>query len=86
MFECSRYRDKQLLTLTSDHYEGGTTDQTTLVVKNASRHDQGVYDCGLENDVGSQNSSNSIYVNIYCESSMLAQTPSPHYVFSVLTL
>ncbi|XP_049814950.1 hemicentin-1 isoform X1 [Schistocerca nitens] len=59
------YRDKQLVVLNADHYEGGTTDQTTLLIKNATRFDQGVYECGLENDVGAENSTNSVNVSVY---------------------
>jgi hypothetical protein len=55
------------LTLTPDHYEGGTIDQPTLMIKNSTRHDQGVYTCELGNKVGTQESNNAVYVAVYCE-------------------
>lgn len=58
-------RDGEKLTLTPDHYEGGTIDQPTLMIKNSTRHDQGVYTCELRNKVGSQESNSAVYVAIY---------------------
>jgi len=61
-----RLRDDTELELDPDHFEDGTTEQPTLRIKNATRYDQGVYICILENDVGSAQSDNAIYVNISC--------------------
>ncbi|XP_075211633.1 neuromusculin isoform X7 [Lycorma delicatula] len=58
-------RDEQELELNPDHYEGGTTDQTTLLIKNSTRHDHGVYRCELENSVGASPSTNSVFVNVH---------------------
>ncbi|XP_021920979.1 uncharacterized protein LOC110830403 [Zootermopsis nevadensis] len=58
-------RDGEKLTLTPDHYEGGTIDQPTLVIKNSTRHDQGAYTCELRNKVGSQESNSAVYVAVY---------------------
>jgi len=66
-FFLCRLRDGEKLTLTPDHYEGGTIDQTTLMIKNSTRHDQGVYTCELRNKVGSQESNNAVYVSVYCK-------------------
>jgi len=65
-FVC-RLRDGEKLTLTPDRYEGGTIDQPTLMIKNSTRHDQGVYTCELRNKVGSQESNNAVYVSVYCK-------------------
>ncbi|KAF4519677.1 hypothetical protein B566_EDAN003927, partial [Ephemera danica] len=48
-----------------DHFEGGTPNQTALLIKNATRHDQGAYSCVLENSVGRSESPNLAYVAIY---------------------
>ncbi|CAB3363001.1 Hypothetical predicted protein [Cloeon dipterum] len=48
-----------------EHYEGGTPLQPTLLIKNATRHDQGTYSCVLENAVGKTESQNVAYVAIY---------------------
>jgi hypothetical protein len=66
-FCLSRLRDGEKLTLTPDHYEGGTIDQPTLMIKNSTRHDQGAYTCELRNKVGSQESNSAVYVAIYCK-------------------
>lgn len=63
-----RRRDGEVVLLDrKDHYEGGTVDQTTLLIKNSTRHDHGMYTCELENSVGKGNSSNGVYVNIQCK-------------------
>ena len=63
-----RRRDGEPIVLErKEHYEGGTPDQTTLLIKNSTRHDHGLYTCELENSVGKGNSSNGVYVNIQCE-------------------
>ncbi|XP_059487909.1 uncharacterized protein LOC132203822 isoform X10 [Neocloeon triangulifer] len=52
------------------HYEGGTPLQTTLLIKNATRVDQGTYSCVLENAVGKAESQNVAYVAIYYKPSV----------------
>lgn len=62
-----RQRDGKNLTLSEDRYEGGTTELTSLLVKNASAIDIGKYACILENDFGSSNSPDAIDVNVLCK-------------------
>lgn len=66
-FIFNRLRDEKEVNVASDHYEGGTTSQPTLLIKNSTRDDQGVYACILGNEVGETRSSNAVYVNITCE-------------------
>lgn len=53
--------------LDPEHYDDGTIEQPTLRIKNATRFDQGVYICILQNNVGAAQSENDIYVNITCK-------------------
>lgn len=69
LFVFCRLRDDIELELDPEHFEDGTTEQPALRIKNATRYDQGVYICILENDVGFAQSDNTIYVNISCKSS-----------------
>ncbi|CAB3242555.1 unnamed protein product [Arctia plantaginis] len=46
------------------HYEGGTTDQHSLIILNANGGDMGNYTCVLGNDVGNGTSEESIDVNV----------------------
>ena len=48
----------------TERYENGTIEQPKLTIRDSMRDDQGVYTCVCENDVGSSESTNSIYVNI----------------------
>jgi hypothetical protein len=48
-------------------YEGGSSEQTALLVKNATRHDIGFYTCELSNSIGSDLSDNSIDVDVQCK-------------------
>ncbi|XP_023246410.1 hemicentin-1 [Copidosoma floridanum] len=57
-------RDGKNLTLNEEHYEGGTSELTSLLVKNASASDIGSYACILENDFGSSKSSEPIDVTV----------------------
>ncbi|XP_069698096.1 hemicentin-2 isoform X4 [Periplaneta americana] len=72
-------RDGEKVILTPDHYEGGTIDQPTLMIKNSTRHDQGVYTCVLENKVGSQESNNVVYVAVYFKPivKLMMEPPTP---------
>ncbi|KOC69623.1 Hemicentin-1 [Habropoda laboriosa] len=58
------YRDEEELVLTKDHYEGGTTEQTDLSVKNATPSDMGSYKCILENNVGASTSEDVVEVSV----------------------
>ncbi|XP_063981211.1 hemicentin-1 isoform X2 [Diachasmimorpha longicaudata] len=58
------YRDNQELDLTSDHYEGGLTDQPSLTVKMSNSSDMGTYKCVLTNSVGNSSDDSSIDVSI----------------------
>ncbi|XP_011314912.1 hemicentin-1 isoform X1 [Fopius arisanus] len=58
------YREGQELELSSDHYEGGSTDQPSLTVKNSNSTDMGTYKCILTNSVGNSSNDSSIDVSI----------------------
>nr|XP_018907404.1 PREDICTED: hemicentin-1-like isoform X4 [Bemisia tabaci] len=58
------FRNDQEVDINSDHYEGGSVDQPTLLIKNSTRHDHGIYTCVLENEVGVSESINAINVSI----------------------
>lgn len=60
----SRLRDGVQVELDSERFVDGTPEHPNLLIRNSSRYDQGVYTCICENEVGSSESSNSIYVNI----------------------
>lgn len=49
------------------HYEGGTTDQHSLIILDANGGDMGNYTCVLGNDVGNGTSEESIDVNVMCK-------------------
>ncbi|KAK6619008.1 hypothetical protein RUM44_003390 [Polyplax serrata] len=59
-----RLRDGVQVELDSERFVDGTPEHPNLLIRNSSRYDQGVYTCICENEVGSSESSNSIYVNI----------------------
>lgn len=50
-----------------ERLEGGNSEQTALLVKNASRHDIGVYTCELANAIGNDTSDTDIDVDVLCE-------------------
>lgn len=50
-----------------DRLEGGNSEQTALLVKNASRHDLGIYTCELANAIGNDTSDTGIDVDVLCE-------------------
>lgn len=72
-------RDGEKVVLSPDHFEGGTIDQPTLLIKNSTRNDQGVYTCVLENKVGSQESTNVVYVAVYFKPivKLMMEPPTP---------
>lgn len=47
--------------------EGGNTEQTALLVREASRDDIGSYTCELKNDYGIGVSDNYIAVDVHCK-------------------
>jgi hypothetical protein len=52
---------------TQPRYEGGGSENTALSVKNASRHDIGLYTCELANSIGTDLSDNAIDVDVQCK-------------------
>ncbi|XP_053997962.1 hemicentin-1 isoform X2 [Hylaeus anthracinus] len=58
-------RDDEELVLTDDHYDGGTSEQTDLTVKNATPSDQGTYRCILDNNIGPSVSEDVIEVSVF---------------------
>lgn len=61
-------RNGQVVRVDKDErLEGGNTEQTALLVKNASRHDLGVYTCELANAIGNDTSDTGIEVDVLCE-------------------
>lgn len=50
-----------------ERLEGGNSEQTALLVKNASRHDIGAYTCELANAIGNDTSDTDIDVDVLCE-------------------
>lgn len=57
-------RDGKNLTLNGEHYEGGTSELTSLLVKSATSNDIGKYACILENDFGASSSQDFIDVSV----------------------
>ncbi|XP_035734399.1 hemicentin-2-like [Vespa mandarinia] len=57
-------QDDLELTLDEEHYEGGITVNTALIVKNATATDMGSYKCILENSVGSTSSKENVNVSV----------------------
>ncbi|RZF42221.1 hypothetical protein LSTR_LSTR004370 [Laodelphax striatellus] len=58
-------KDNEPLALDSGHYEGGTPEQTTLLIKNSTRKDHGIYSCILENEVGASESISKVNLSIH---------------------
>ncbi|XP_070527157.1 uncharacterized protein Nrm isoform X2 [Cardiocondyla obscurior] len=58
-------RDDDELALNEEHYEGGTTEQAGLMIKNATPSDMGSYKCILENSAGSTVSDDAVQVSVF---------------------
>ncbi|XP_024084209.1 hemicentin-1 isoform X5 [Cimex lectularius] len=58
-------RDEEEVILEPDHYQGGTTEHTALLIKNSTRYDIGSYTCILANEIGAMPSHNSVNVSVY---------------------
>ena len=64
-----RYQNGELVEVSSDpeHYEGGTPKQPSLLIRNSSRTDLGVYSCVVQNLIGATQSETVAYVNVLCK-------------------
>lgn len=51
----------------SGKFVGGTKDNPPLLINNVTREDMGEYSCWLSNEVGSEKSEDSIYLNVQCK-------------------
>ncbi|XP_063898398.1 hemicentin-1 isoform X6 [Helicoverpa armigera] len=61
----------------TSHYEGGTTDQHSLIILNANGDDMGNYTCLLGNAVGNGTSEDSIDVNVLFKPQVRLTMSSP---------
>ncbi|XP_030767914.1 hemicentin-1 isoform X2 [Sitophilus oryzae] len=58
-------KDGTNLTLSdSSKYKGGTVENPPLIIYNVTRDDMGEYSCWLKNEVGSEQSADSIFLNV----------------------
>lgn len=57
-------RNGDILNINQPRYEGGTPEQTALLVKGAYRSDIGTYACKLQNTIGASISENEINVEV----------------------
>lgn len=65
------------ITLNQDKYDGGTIENPPLIIKNVSREDMGEYTCTCKNVVGSEESGQSLYLDVeYPPSVEVIITPS----------
>lgn len=64
----SRVQNGQDLNLATQpwKYEGGTTEQQALLIRNSSSTDLGTFECRLANAVGSSISPTNVYVDVHC--------------------
>ncbi|KAL4702256.1 hypothetical protein ACJJTC_005492 [Scirpophaga incertulas] len=74
------YRDgKRVAVNNTSHYQGGTTEQHSLIILDARGEDMGNYTCVLTNAVGNGTSDGSIDVNVLYKPQvrLTMSTPSP---------
>lgn len=57
-------QNNSVLNLNQSRIGGGNTEQTALLVKNATRDDRGAYSCELSNQVGTGMSENEVVVDV----------------------
>lgn len=60
-------QNNSVLNLNQSRFDGGNSEQTALLVKNATRDDRGAYSCELTNQVGTGMSENGVVVDVQCE-------------------
>lgn len=60
-------QNSSVLNLNQSRFDGGNSEQTALLVKNATRDDRGAYSCELTNQVGTGMSLNAVVVDVQCE-------------------
>lgn len=74
-------KDGQVIQVEKDErLDGGNSESTALLVKNASRHDIGIYTCELANAIGNDTSDNGVNVDVLCEYPIfesIAKHPDP---------
>ncbi|ODM99875.1 HEPACAM family member 2 [Orchesella cincta] len=62
------YRNGDLIDVTDpDSYEGGTTRDPALLVKNVTREDLGTYSCVVQNEIGTEESDVKAHINVLCK-------------------
>lgn len=66
-----RAKDGKNLTLYAPKFEGGTVDQLDLRINDISREDHGNYTCICKNSVGSEESTNRVFLNVQCKSVLI---------------
>ncbi|XP_052747843.1 hemicentin-1 isoform X6 [Galleria mellonella] len=72
------YRDgKEVNVNDTSHYQGGTTDQHSLIIADARGDDTGNYTCLLTNAVGNGTSEDSIHVNVLYKPQVRLTMSSP---------
>ncbi|KAM3956997.1 neuromusculin isoform 1-T1 [Aphomia sociella] len=72
------YRDgKEVNVNDTSHYQGGTTDQHSLIITDARGDDMGNYTCFLTNAVGNGTSEDSIHVNVLYKPQVRLTMSSP---------
>lgn len=60
-------QNNSVLNLNQSRFSGGNSEQTALLVGNATREDRGAYTCELTNQVGTGMSENGVIVDVQCK-------------------